>query len=398
MKHCAIVLTVLVIVRKCAALVVVPQQLRSSRSAPRKHSVLTTRKRRVIMSESFTVGVVGATGAVGHELLGVLAKRKFPITGKPSLFGSKGGQVVATDAWGDLGVEAYDIEKVKGLDVVFLAASGDFARANADEIASVVKGLVVDNSSALRLRPDVPLVVPEVNGDLCKRSKLIANPNCTTAIAMMALYPLFALFGLKKVIVSTYQAASGAGAAGMKELKQGIATTGSAHIKDDGCFGEQKLPAEVFVHPLAFNVIPHIDKFQDNLYTKEEMKVSWETKKILGFDFDSPDEPLVSCTAVRIPTLRAHAEAITIETEKPCTPEEARAAFANAPGVRLVDEPANNVYPMPLTATGEYDVEIGRLRRNVVFGDRGLDMFVCGDQLLRGAALNAVLIAEKALF
>eukprot|EP00630_Chrysocystis_fragilis_P005371 CAMPEP_0197392360 /NCGR_PEP_ID=MMETSP1165-20131217/3675_1 /TAXON_ID=284809 /ORGANISM="Chrysocystis fragilis, Strain CCMP3189" /LENGTH=620 /DNA_ID=CAMNT_0042917983 /DNA_START=17 /DNA_END=1878 /DNA_ORIENTATION=- len=389
-------LWVLVLVRGGLSLSVIP------RAAPRREArpaewYLARRRQRVVMA-SYSVGVVGATGAVGRELLGVLEKREFPVSGSPLLFGSSGGKTVATEKWGVLEVDAFEMEKVRGLDVVFLAASGDFAKAHADEMASVVKGCVVDNSSALRLRRDVPLVVPEVNGEQCKGAKLIANPNCTTAIAIMALYPLFAAFGLKKVIVSTYQAASGAGAAGMKELRDGVAGMGLEHVAEDGCFTDKKLPNEVFAHPLAFNVIPHIDKFQDNAYTKEEMKVTWETKKILGFDFDSPDEPLVSCTAVRIPTLRAHAEAITVETDKPCTPEAARDALRAAPGLRLADDPAANLYPMPISATGDFDVEVGRVRQNLVFGDKGLDFFVCGDQLLRGAALNAVLIAEKALF
>lgn len=378
----------LVLVLLRAVLVVLPSQC---------WGLAVPRVREPIRMGGFTVGIVGATGAVGRELVGVLERRQFPIAGPPLLFGSKGGQTVATTTWGDISVEAFAMDKMEGLDVVFLAASGDFAKQHADRIAEVVKGLVVDNSSALRLRPDVPLVVPEVNGHLCRGAKLVSNPNCTTAIALMALFPLFAAFGLKKVIVSTYQAASGAGAAGMKELRDGALQTTLDHVQEDGCFGSERLPNDVFAYPLAFNVIPHIDVFQDNLYTKEEMKVTWETKKILGFDYDSTEEPLVSCTAVRIPTLRAHAEAITIETERPCSLEEAKTALANAPGVRLADDPAAKVYPMPLTATGDYDVEVGRVRRNPVFGDKGLDFFVCGDQLLRGAALNAVLIAEKAL-
>ncbi|KAJ8602632.1 hypothetical protein CTAYLR_004089 [Chrysophaeum taylorii] len=340
------------------------------------------------------VGVVGATGAVGRELLGVLEKREFPCEA-PLLFGSKGGQTVESGKWGPLDVSPFSVEGVSGLDVVFLAASGDFAKEYADKIAAVVKTCVVDNSSALRLRDDVPLVVPEVNGHLCKGAKLIANPNCTTAIAIMALAPIFAAFGLRKVVVSTYQAASGAGAAGMRELRDGI-TPALQNIKDDGCF-EGASTAEVFAHPLPFNVVPHIDKFQANGYTKEEMKVTWETKKILGFDPKGDDGPKVSCTAVRIPTLRAHSEAITVETEKPCPAAACLDVLSDAPGLTVKDDPGDNLYPMPLTATGAFDVEVGRVRQNIVFGENGLDLFVCGDQLLRGAALNAVLIAEKAL-
>lgn len=195
----------------------------------------------------------------------------------------------------------------------------------------------------------------------------------------MALWPLHCSFGLRKLIVSTYQAASGAGIEGMNELRNNTMEylNGKSPI------------AKVFAYPLCFNVIPHIDTFQDNAYTKEEMKVVWETRKI----FNEPDM-MISCTAVRTASLRAHAEALTIETEEKIDPNEARAILGIAPGVRLVDEVENKKYPMPLTATERDDVEVGRIRQSLVFGKHGLDLFVCGDQLLRGAALNAVLIAE----
>merc|ERR1719327_313661 len=198
----------------------------------------------------------------------------------------------------------------------------------------------------------------------------------------MALWPLHKEYKIKRILVSTYQAASGAGAAGMDELHDGTKT------QIDG--GEAK--NEVFAHPLPFNVIPHIDKFLDDQYTKEERKVTWETRKIM----DLPDLP-VSCTCVRIPTLRAHGEAITIETEKPVDMEKAYAVLNAASGVVVVDDTSKNLYPMPITASTKYDVEVGRLRANNVFGKNGLDMFVVGDQLLRGAALNAVLIAEAVM-
>ena len=199
--------------------------------------------------------------------------------------------------------------------------------------------------------------------------------------AVVALAPLHKAFGIKRVIVSTYQATSGAGAEGMAELERE-----TRRVLVEGGTAQN----EVFAHPIAFNVIPHIDAFQPNGYTKEEMKVVWETRKIMGL----PDLP-VSCTAVRIPTMRVHAEAITIETERPITPEAAREVLRNAPGVKLVDDPAAKLYPMPLTATGQDDCEVGRIRQNLVFGAHGLDLFVCGDQLLKGAALNAVQIAER---
>jgi len=329
---------------------------------------------------SSSVGIVGATGAVGLELVEVLAKRNFPLS-KLRFFASKrsAGKVMQTK-FGPITVELFSPELARETDFLFLAASGTFAKEHANALTAPGGPVVIDNSSAFRLDPKVPLVVPEVNASAVGSAKLIANPNCTTAIAVMALAPLHQAFGLKKIIVSTYQAASGAGIAGIDELKNGV-----RDFLDD-----KPAKNEVFQHPLAFNVIPHIDAFQENGYTKEEMKVTWETRKIL----DLPDLP-VSCTAVRIPTLRAHSEAITIETERNVTPEKARAVLKEFSGVKLVDDPSSFSYPMPINATSAYDVEVGRIRTSLVFGEKGLDFFVCGDQLLRGAALNAVLIAES---
>lgn len=199
----------------------------------------------------------------------------------------------------------------------------------------------------------------------------------------MAIAPLAQEFGMKRLLMSTYQAASGAGQPGMDELLQGT--------RDQLLHGKTPVN-QVFVHPLPFNVIPHIDKFQPNGYTKEEMKVTWETLKICRRF--AADHVAISCTAVRIPTLRAHSEVIVMETTQPVDVVKARAILEAAPGVQLVDDPEQNLYPMPLTATGQYDVQVGRLRQSLAFGEYGLEFFVCGDQLLRGAALNAVLIAE----
>merc|ERR1719498_426273 len=231
------------------------------------------------------------------------------------------------------------------------------------------------------MNKDVSLVIPEINGHKALGAKLVSNPNCTTAIGSMALWPLHKEFGIKKVIMATYQASSGAGAPGMHELESST----QAWAKDPANVPKN----EVFAHQLLFNVIPHIDKFQPNGYTKEEMKVAWEINKIFGEDIK------VSCTAVRIPTLRAHSEAIVIETEKPCPPDEARKLLEGAVGVKVVDDPATLKYPMPLNVTTKWDVEVGRIRSNLCFGDHGLEFFVSGDQLLRGAALNAVLIGEE---
>ncbi|AWK87127.1 aspartate-semialdehyde dehydrogenase [Azospirillum thermophilum] len=332
------------------------------------------------------VAIVGATGAVGREMVSVLHRRNFPVA-ELGLFASErsAGKVMETP-YGALTLQAFDPAVVKGYDVVLLAVSGDFAKQHAPALAEG-GALVIDNSSAFRYDADIPLIVPEINAHVFRQayaagSRLIANPNCTTAIAVVALGPLHKAFGLKRVIVSTYQATSGAGAEGMAELEE------QTRNQLDG----KPVTNSVFRHPIPFNLIPQIDAFQENGYTKEEMKVTWETRKIM----EVPDLP-VSCTAVRIPTYRAHSEAITIETIQPVTPDAARAVLADAPGVTVTDDPANGVYPMPLNATGQFDVEVGRIRSSLIFGDHGLDLFVCGDQLLKGAALNAVQIAELAL-
>jgi aspartate-semialdehyde dehydrogenase len=326
------------------------------------------------------VGIVGATGAVGRELVDVLGRRAFPVTSLRLFASARSAGTKTKTPFGETTIEEFSDSAVRDLDLALLAVSGDFAKAHAP--AMVAAGVtVVDNSSAFRLQDDVPLVVPEVNAAAAGDARLIANPNCTTAILVVALEPLRKAFGLKRVIVSTYQAASGAGAEGMAELERE-----SRRVLVEGV----KPEAEVFRWPLAFNVIPQIDAFQPNGYTKEEMKVVWESRKIMG----TPDLP-ISCTAVRIPTMRVHAEAVTIETERPVTAEAAREVLRHAPGVKVVDDPSNGLYPMPLNATGQDDVEAGRIRANPVFGDRGLDFFLCGDQLLKGAALNAVQIAER---
>jgi len=333
-----------------------------------------------------SIGVVGATGAVGLEVISVLHRRSFAVKSL-RLFASarSAGKTVETPL-GSIVVEEFSVARSRECDIVFLAVSGDFALEHARAISEGDGPIVIDNSSAFRYMPEIPLVVPEINSHVLKGAKLIANPNCTTAIAAVVLWPLHQQFGIKKLIMSTYQAASGAGAEGMEELQAGTLAklTGQA------------VTNSVFVHPLPFNLIPHIDKFQPNGYTKEEMKVVWETIKIFGLD-DSNIK--VSCTAVRIPTMRAHSEAITIETDKPITAQEARTILANTPGVKLTDDVTQTppLYPMPITSTNQFDVEVGRIRESLVFQPNGLDLFVSGDQLLRGAALNAVLIAEECL-
>ncbi|KAG7401754.1 hypothetical protein PHYBOEH_011043 [Phytophthora boehmeriae] len=329
-----------------------------------------------------TVGICGATGAVGIEIISVLSELKFPVKELVLFASSRSAGKKVSTPYGEVTIALFSVEKAAKLDYVFLAVSGDFSLQYAKELVAVPNGpVVIDNSSAFRRDPEIPLVIPEINGNvlLKKQEKLIANPNCTTAIAAMALWPLHCEFGIKKLIVSTYQAASGAGAAGMQELHDGAV----AFLEDKPVINKE------FAYPLPFNLIPHIDKFQENGYTKEEMKVTWETRKIFG----EPDLA-VSCTAARIPIMRAHSEALSIETVKPVSIARAREILAQADGVDLVDEPEKLLYPMPKNATKKFNIEAGRLRKSLVFGDHGLELFVSGDQLLRGAALNAVLIAQ----
>jgi len=332
-----------------------------------------------ISTMTFVVGVVGATGAVGEEMIQVLHDRKFPLSTLVLLASERSAGKKLATAYGEKVVELFSVARAQECDFVLMAVSGGFSTEFSPQIIANGKSVVIDNSSAFRYKDEIPLVVPEINPEAMQGKLLIANPNCTTAIAAMALWPLHKRFKLKKVIVSTYQASSGAGAAGMAELEEGTRKK----------LAGEKVENKEFAHPLPFNVIPHIDSFQDNGYTKEEMKVAWETQKIFG-----SKDIACSCTAVRIPILRAHSEAITIETEEEITPAAAKEILSKAPGVELIDEPSEKRYPMPLTATKKYDVEVGRIRTSLVFGTHGLDLFVCGDQLLRGAALNAVIIAE----
>lgn len=323
------------------------------------------------------VAIVGATGAVGHELMKVLETSSLKFS-ELQLYASPRSAGSTLEFRGQpLTVQATP-EGALPADLVLASAGGSISKEKAPRW---VEGgaVVIDNSSAFRYDADVPLVVPEVNGEAAlKHLGIIANPNCTTAIAVVAVAPIHRKYGVKRMIVSTYQATSGAGQKGMDEL---LAETHKVlHGQDAG--------HQEFAHPIPFNVIPHIDVFQDNGYTKEEMKVAWETRKILG-----DESLLISCTAVRIPTLRTHSEAITLELERPATPEDIRELLATAAGVEVRDNPDQKLYPMPLTASGKYDVEVGRIRQSLVFGG-GIDLFVAGDQLLKGAALNAVQIAE----
>jgi aspartate-semialdehyde dehydrogenase len=327
------------------------------------------------------LAIVGASGAVGHELLSVLEKSSLKYDELRLYASPRSAGTVLACRGQQLTVEVMP-EGAIDADVILASAGGSISKAQAP-VWAAAGAIVIDNSSAFRYDDAIPLIVPEINGDVLLEKDwssggIIANPNCTTAILVMALEPLHKAFGVKRAIVSTYQATSGAGAKGMQELEQ----------QTRNALEGKPVTHEVFAHSIVFNLIPHIDAFQDNGYTKEEMKVVWETHKIMR----APEIKL-SCTAVRIPTMRAHSEAVTLELTRPATPEAARELLRNAPGVDVLDDPAAKLYPMPLTASGKYNVEVGRIRQSLVF-DGGLDLFVCGDQLLKGAALNAVQIAE----
>jgi aspartate-semialdehyde dehydrogenase len=325
------------------------------------------------------IAIVGTSGAVGQEFLKVLAERDFPMD-ELVLFGSsrsagtsytfKGKQIVVK--------ELKHNDDFKDIDIAFTSAGAGTSKEYAETITKF-GAVMIDNSSAFRMDEDVPLVVPEVNAaDAKLRPRgIIANPNCSTIQMVVALKPLNDISKIKRIHVATYQAASGAGAAAMKEL---------SHQHEQIVHGE-KPTVEKFAHQLAFNVIPHIDVFLDNGYTKEEMKMHNETRKIMHIDAD------VSATCVRVPALRAHSEAVWIETERPISVEEACAAFAKAEGVVLQDNPAEKVYPMPLFVAGKDPVFVGRVRKDIA-NPNGLAFWCVGDQIKKGAALNAVQIAE----
>ena len=278
----------------------------------------------------------------------------------------------------DIPAKELSPESFAGIDLAFFSAGGDISRRYAP-IARAAGAVVIDNSSVFRMEPDVPLVIPEINGDDVRQHRgLIANPNCTTAVALMALYPLHRAFGVRRVVASSYQAVSGSGARAIKELKSQV----------EAAAEERSLVAEIYPHPIAFNVLPHVDSFLPGGYTKEEMKMQNEGRRIMHLP-----EFRASVTCVRVPVYRAHSVAVSAEFERPVSVEEAHEVLAKAPGLELVDEPQNNRYPMPLFTAGKDNCEVGRVRRDCAF-ENGLSFWVSGDQLLKGAALNAVQIAE----
>lgn len=332
------------------------------------------------MGRAKCVAVVGVTGAVGLEMLETLEKRNFPVSSIKLLASARSAGRKMKFKGEEITVEELTKDSFKGVDYALFSAGGSISEAYAQ--ACVDSGAVmIDNSSAFRMVDTVPLVIPEINPeDAFKHQGIIANPNCTTAIMAVAVYPLHVAKKVRRLVCSTYQAASGGGAPAMQELID------QTRAVLDG----KPVEVKVMAQQIAFNLFPHIDVFKENGYTKEEMKMVNETRKIMH-----APEMQITCTSVRVPVLRAHSESINLEFEDEITPEEARAIISKAPGVVLCDDPANKVYPMPINATGKYDVLVGRIRQDISRNDkRGLDLFVSGDQLLKGAALNAVQIAE----
>ena len=333
------------------------------------------------MKKNPHVAVVGATGAVGIEMIKTLEKRNFPV-GKLTLLASTRSVGKKLKFRGqDIAVTELTKDSFAGIDIALFSAGGSISKEFAP-IAAKAGCVVVDNSSAFRMDENVPLVVPEVNADDVKQHHgIIANPNCTTAITLMALYPLHQAFGVKRIFASSYQAVSGTGAKAIEELERQVGQV----VKG------QPVTKEVYPHQIAFNVIPQVDSFLPTGYTKEEMKMENEGRKIMHHAAFR-----ASVTCVRVPVYRSHSIAVSAEFEKSVTIAAARAVLRKAPGLDLVDDPENKTYPMPLFTSEKYNCEVGRIRLDCAL-DNGLCFWVSGDQLLRGAALNAVLIAEELL-
>ena len=332
------------------------------------------------MAKEYNVAVAGATGAVGVEMIKTLEKRNFPVKNLKLLASARSAGKTAKFKGTDIVIEELTENSFKGVDIALFSAGGDISKQFRSAVVNS-GAVMIDNSSAFRMDDDVPLIVPEVNAEDVKLHKgVIANPNCTTAIMLVAVAPLHRAKKLKRLVASTYQAASGAGAKGMAELIE----------QTRQILNGEAIEPKAFAHRIAFNLIPHIDSFMPNGYTKEELKMLNESRKMLHLP-----ELMLSCTSVRIPALRAHSEALNLEFEDDITPEEARAILEAAPGVTVVDDPEAKRYPMPVDATEKYDVLVGRIRQDISRNDKkGLDIFVSGDQILKGAALNAVQIAE----
>ena len=334
--------------------------------------------------KKYRVAILGATGAVGQEFLNLIEERKFPFSELRLLASSRSAGKKIAFMGKEYTVEETTADSFAGIDIALFAggaASKEFA-----PHAVKAGAVVIDNSSAFRMDPEVPLVVPEVNPEAIRKHKgIIANPNCSTIIMVMGLKPLYDLAKIRRIVVSTYQAVSGAGKEGMAELEEQVAALSAGKDAEANILPVGKLPKH---YQIAFNLIPQIDVFMDNLYTKEEMKMIDETKKIM-----EDDSLRITATTVRVPVYRSHAESVNVEFESEISLDAARAALAAFPGVILRDNPSEQEYPMPLFTSGKTDVEIGRLRRDEST-DNALNFWICGDQIRKGAALNALQIAE----
>ena len=334
--------------------------------------------------KNYNVAIVGVTGAVGQEFLRLIEERKFPFANLKMLASKRSAGKKINFMGKEYTVEETTENSFKDVQIALFAggsASKVFAKPAVDSGA-----IVIDNSSAFRMDPEVPLVVPEVNPQAIKRHKgIIANPNCSTIIMVMALKPLYDISKIKRIVVSTYQAVSGAGREGMQELEEQV-----SEIVNNKSAEAKVLPvASLDKHyQIAFNLLPQIDVFQNNLYTKEEMKMINETMKIM-----EDDEMKITATTVRVPVYRSHAESVNVEFDDEVSVEAARSALEKFPGVKVCDNPAEMIYPQPLNTSGKDDVEVGRIRKDYSI-EHGLNFWVCGDQIRKGAALNALQIAE----
>ncbi len=330
------------------------------------------------MSQLYRVAILGATGAVGTELLELLEERNFPISELKLLASprSVGSQLVFRGQ--PITIEAVTSDSFKGVDIVLASAGGSISKQWAKDIVAA-GAVMIDNSSAFRMDADVPLVVPEVNPIAAKgHNGIIANPNCTTILMAVAVYPLHQVQPIRRIVAATYQSASGAGARAMEEVK----------LQSQAILNGEVPQAEILPYPLAFNLFPHNSPILDNNYCEEEMKMVNETRKIFG----DPDLR-VTATCVRVPVLRAHSEALNLEFDRPFNVSKARELIATAPGVELVEDWQKNYFPMPIDASGKDNVLVGRIRQDISH-ENGLDLWLCGDQIRKGAALNAVQIAE----
>lgn len=330
------------------------------------------------MSKEYKVGVLGASGAVGREVLNCLVERGFPYSSVKALASARSAGTKIEFDGDEITVEEVTADSFKELDLAIFSAGATASREYAP-LAAKSGCPVVDNSSCWRMDERVPLVVPEVNGRvLAQHRGIIANPNCSTIQMLVALKPIYDAVGIKRIVVSTYQAVSGTGQKAIEELAE----------QTRQIFNCQEIVRSVYPHRIAFNCLPQIDSFTDNGYTKEEMKMVNETKKIFG-----DDQIRISATCVRVPVFYGHSEAIWIETARPLEPAAARELLTRAPGILVVDEPENGQYPMPIEAAGRDEVFVGRIRADIST-DNGLSMWVVADNLRKGAATNAVEIAE----